>query len=338
MQPRAVADAIRSRAAAAGIDRASGHSLRVGAAVSMAQRGASLVSDAASRGVAVAGHARPLRPPGATRPPPAARAKPSHRIAAHQRATSRTRPAAANPWALGELPPDPPPARPFETPRRAGARPRAQAPPALRPFEIDRETALLIGRQIRGGQPADAGRTRHTRPPASRERVRSRAATADPYRPSAATRSASPGAPAANRPPPARAARIASTAAPASRTARSSPASHRLSSARNATVCRSATRPPSSPPGGNHQPSGPGAGTGRRPVQERKRPREPTMGLDGPQSHARAPKGLAGAIRRGRTMSTFVYSAPVPLACQASAVTAPPKTAGAVLFRLGGET
>ena len=40
MQPRAVADAIRSRAAAAGIDRASGHSLRVGAAVSMAQRGA----------------------------------------------------------------------------------------------------------------------------------------------------------------------------------------------------------------------------------------------------------------------------------------------------------
>ena len=33
MQPRAVADAIRSRAAAAGIDRASGHSLRVGAAV-----------------------------------------------------------------------------------------------------------------------------------------------------------------------------------------------------------------------------------------------------------------------------------------------------------------
>ena len=44
MQPRAVADAIRSRAAAAGIDRASGHSLRVGAAVSMAQRGASLAS------------------------------------------------------------------------------------------------------------------------------------------------------------------------------------------------------------------------------------------------------------------------------------------------------
>ena len=44
MQPRAVADAIRSRAAAAGIDRASGHSLRVGAAVSMAQRGASLVA------------------------------------------------------------------------------------------------------------------------------------------------------------------------------------------------------------------------------------------------------------------------------------------------------
>ena len=44
MQPRAVADVIRSRAAAAGIDRASGHSLRVGAAVSMAQRGASLVA------------------------------------------------------------------------------------------------------------------------------------------------------------------------------------------------------------------------------------------------------------------------------------------------------
>ena len=40
----------------------------------------------------------------------------------------------------------------------------------------------------------------------------------------------------------------------------------------------------------------------------------------------------------GPTMSTFVYSAPVPLACPASAVTAPPKTAGAVLFRLGGET
>ena len=96
MQPRAVADAIRSRASAAGIDRASGHSLRVGAAVSMAQRGA----------------------------------------------------------------------------RRAGARPRAQAPPALRPFEIDRETALLIGRQIRGGQPADAGRTRHHHPPASELQAR----------------------------------------------------------------------------------------------------------------------------------------------------------------------
>ena len=34
----------RLGAAAAGIDRASGHSLRVGAAVSMAQRGASLVA------------------------------------------------------------------------------------------------------------------------------------------------------------------------------------------------------------------------------------------------------------------------------------------------------
>ena len=68
MQPRAVADAIRSRAAAAGIDRASGHSLRVGAAVSMAQRGAQSRSDAASRGVAVSGHARPLRPPGGRQP------------------------------------------------------------------------------------------------------------------------------------------------------------------------------------------------------------------------------------------------------------------------------
>ena len=41
MQPRAVADAIRAAAKLAGI-RASGHSLRVGAAVSMAARGASL--------------------------------------------------------------------------------------------------------------------------------------------------------------------------------------------------------------------------------------------------------------------------------------------------------
>lgn len=43
MQPRAVADAIRQRAAECGI-RATGHSLRVGAAVSMASRGASLVA------------------------------------------------------------------------------------------------------------------------------------------------------------------------------------------------------------------------------------------------------------------------------------------------------
>ena len=43
MQPRAVAEVIRQRAAAVGI-RASGHSLRVGAAVSMAARGASLVA------------------------------------------------------------------------------------------------------------------------------------------------------------------------------------------------------------------------------------------------------------------------------------------------------
>ena len=43
MAPRAVADAIRQRAAAVGL-RASGHSLRVGAAVSMASRGASLVA------------------------------------------------------------------------------------------------------------------------------------------------------------------------------------------------------------------------------------------------------------------------------------------------------
>ena len=43
MHPRAVADAIRQRAAAVGL-RATGHSLRVGAAVSMAARGASLVA------------------------------------------------------------------------------------------------------------------------------------------------------------------------------------------------------------------------------------------------------------------------------------------------------
>ena len=43
MQPRAVADVIRQRAAAIGL-RPSGHSLRVGAAVSMASRGASLVA------------------------------------------------------------------------------------------------------------------------------------------------------------------------------------------------------------------------------------------------------------------------------------------------------
>lgn len=43
MQPRAVADVVRQRAAAIGL-RASGHSLRVGAAVSMAARGASLVA------------------------------------------------------------------------------------------------------------------------------------------------------------------------------------------------------------------------------------------------------------------------------------------------------
>ena len=43
MRPRAVADVIRDRAAAVGL-RASGHSLRVGAAVSMASRGASLVA------------------------------------------------------------------------------------------------------------------------------------------------------------------------------------------------------------------------------------------------------------------------------------------------------
>ena len=42
-EPRAVADVIRKRAAAVGI-RATGHSLRVGAAVSMASRGASLVA------------------------------------------------------------------------------------------------------------------------------------------------------------------------------------------------------------------------------------------------------------------------------------------------------
>ena len=44
MRPRAIADVIRARAAAYGIDGASGHSLRVGAAVSMARRGASLVA------------------------------------------------------------------------------------------------------------------------------------------------------------------------------------------------------------------------------------------------------------------------------------------------------
>ena len=43
MQPRAIADVIRQRAADAGLD-ASGHSLRVGSAVSMASRGASLVA------------------------------------------------------------------------------------------------------------------------------------------------------------------------------------------------------------------------------------------------------------------------------------------------------
>ena len=43
MEPRAVADVIRKRAAEVGI-RATGHSLRVGAAVSMAGRGASLVA------------------------------------------------------------------------------------------------------------------------------------------------------------------------------------------------------------------------------------------------------------------------------------------------------
>ena len=43
MEPRAIADVIRKRAAEAGI-RATGHSLRVGAAVSMAGRGASLVA------------------------------------------------------------------------------------------------------------------------------------------------------------------------------------------------------------------------------------------------------------------------------------------------------
>ena len=43
MQPRAAADAIRAAAKLAGL-RASGHSLRVGAAVSMASRGASLVA------------------------------------------------------------------------------------------------------------------------------------------------------------------------------------------------------------------------------------------------------------------------------------------------------
>ena len=43
MEPRAVADAIRQRAADMGL-RATGHSLRVGAAVSMASRGASLVA------------------------------------------------------------------------------------------------------------------------------------------------------------------------------------------------------------------------------------------------------------------------------------------------------
>ena len=43
MQPRAVADVIRDRVAAIGL-RATGHSLRVGAAVSMASRGASLVA------------------------------------------------------------------------------------------------------------------------------------------------------------------------------------------------------------------------------------------------------------------------------------------------------
>ena len=43
MQPRAVADVVRQRAAAIGL-RATGHSLRVGAAVSMASRGASLVA------------------------------------------------------------------------------------------------------------------------------------------------------------------------------------------------------------------------------------------------------------------------------------------------------
>ena len=52
MQPRAVADVIRKRAAAIGL-RATGHNLRVGAAVSMASRGASAralrISPAAAR-------------------------------------------------------------------------------------------------------------------------------------------------------------------------------------------------------------------------------------------------------------------------------------------------
>ena len=49
MTPRAVADVIRIRAAACNLD-ASGHSLRVGAAVSMASRGASLVAMQAAGG------------------------------------------------------------------------------------------------------------------------------------------------------------------------------------------------------------------------------------------------------------------------------------------------
>lgn len=49
MQPRAVANVIRVRAAAIGL-RATGHSLRVGAAVSMASRGASLVAMQQARG------------------------------------------------------------------------------------------------------------------------------------------------------------------------------------------------------------------------------------------------------------------------------------------------
>lgn len=57
-EPRAVADVIRKRAAAIGL-RATGHSLRVGSAVSMASRGASLVIMQQAGGMDRARHGPP---------------------------------------------------------------------------------------------------------------------------------------------------------------------------------------------------------------------------------------------------------------------------------------